>query len=240
MMNFVAALLWTLLAAVAGIAAISVVHRHREQLNMPPDEGGEQPQDNQKSAAAYVFSISSVTVKEWIWILFAAALVGISAFRLQSAQVHAVTSSKLLVAAVLLLAAMVIDWFTHLIPNRLVLIMLVAGGLFRGMEFLFLREMFRSQLVSSLLGLAGFLVFFYLMARITGGGIGMGDVKLIAAEGWLIGFSTTLTAVLFSMIVCSLTAVVLLLTKKKTKQDQVPFGPFLFCGYIIILMICNL
>lgn len=240
MMNFAAAFLWTLLALVTGLAAISAVHRHREQLNTSIMDEDNAPQENRTSAAAYVFRISSVTLKEWILILFAAVLVGATAFRLQIAQVHAVTGSKLLVTALFLSAAMVVDWFTHRIPNRLVLVMLAAGTLFLGLEFLFQREIFRSQLLAALVGLIGFLVFFYLMARLTGGGIGMGDVKLIAAEGWLAGFTTTLTAVLFSMIVCSLAAVVLLITKKKAKQDQVPFGPFLFFGYIITLLICNL
>ena len=114
------------------------------------------------------------------------------------------------------------------------------GAAFLVLDFVFRNDAFRGQLLSGLIGLAGFLVFFYVMARITRGGIGMGDVKLIAAEGWMIGFSITLTSVFFSMIACSVAAVILMVGKKKTKQDQVPFGPFLFFGYIISLMICNL
>ena len=242
-MKYVVACVCALLGTAAGILALMMVDRYREQLNTADAEDA-QPADGSWSishaATAFFVRAKSMTAKEWGLILLAAVLVGAVALRLQNAQTEPITGGRLLVTALLLLPMMVIDWHTHRIPNALVLTMLAAGTVFLAMEFFLTPEIFRNQLVSCILGLAGFLVLFYVMARLTRGGIGMGDVKLIAAEGWMTGFVITLASTMFSLLVCSAVATVLLFTKKKNSNDQVPFGPFLFFGYVLSLLICNL
>lgn len=242
-MEYVVAGACMLLGTAAGILALMTVDRYREQLNT---EDAEQAQsaDGSRSisdaAAAFFVRAKAMAAKEWGLILMAAALVGAVALRLQNAQAELIASGRLLVTALLLLPTMVIDWHTHRIPNRLALAMLAAGTVFLAMDYFLSPDTFRNQLVSCVLGLAGFFVLFYVMARLTHGGIGMGDVKVIAAEGWTVGFVVTLSATLFSLLACAAVAAVLLVTKKKNANDQVPFGPFLFFGYVLSLLICNL
>ena len=136
-----------------------------------------------------------------------------------------------------LLSAMIIDRRTHRIPNVIVVALLVCGAMFLAAEFIISDEPAWLALVTSLAGLFGCVVVFYVLSRLTKDGIGMGDVKIIAAMGGILGLMTTFFVVLISLIFCTLTAVALLIVKKKNKSDSIPFGPFLFFGYIVTLLI---
>lgn len=144
------------------------------------------------------------------------------------------------IVSLLLLSAMVLDYKTHCIPNFLVLGGLGTGAVLLVLEFIFSRDTFLDTLIMSGVGLLFCLVLFYLLARLTREGIGMGDVKLVAATGWLLGLSSTLAVVLIAMLLCALVAAVLLITKKKSKNDRISFGPFLFFGYMLLLLLRNL
>lgn len=138
--------------------------------------------------------------------------------------------------ALVLLAAMVIDSKTCLIPNVLILSSLGMGSLILGLEFVFVREDFFGSLIMSLSGLICCVVLFYVLSVLTKDGLGMGDVKLISGIGFLLGFAVTLMLVLCSLILCVLVSIVLVFGKKKNKNDKIPFGPFLFFGYIVMFL----
>ena len=93
------------------------------------------------------------------------------------------------------------------------------------------------------MSVAGFIccvVLFYVLSRLTKEGIGMGDVKLISVVGLLLGLSSTLMSVLFSLILCTLASIVLLFGKKKSRNDRIAFGPFMFFGYILMFILFSL
>jgi leader peptidase (prepilin peptidase)/N-methyltransferase len=142
--------------------------------------------------------------------------------------------------ALFLQSVMIIDWKTHLIPNRLVLALVGIGTLLIAIEMILYRTEVLRPLLMSVAGLLCCLVLFYILSRLTKDGISMGDVKLIAAMGWVLGVSTTLFAVFFAMLLCTIAAIFLLLSKKKNKSDRIAFGPFLFFGYIVFLMLISL
>ena len=137
-------------------------------------------------------------------------------------------------AALMLLVAMMVDYRCHRIPNAVVLFGYAAGAVLLAVEFLFQRENVLRSLLTALIGASFCLVMLYLLARLTKEGVGMGDVKLLSALGWLVGLVPALIALFLAMILCALVAVVLLLSKKKSKKDVLPMGPFLFLGYLIL------
>lgn len=141
------------------------------------------------------------------------------------------------IVVLMLLAAMIVDQRSHQIPNSIVLSAYIGGAVLLGLEFLFQSETAGKTLLSGVIGAACCVVLFYVMSRMTKEGIGMGDVKLISAMGWLLGFVSTIIAILFALVICTLAAVVLLLAKKKSKNDCIPFGPFLFFGYVIMMLL---
>jgi len=64
--------------------------------------------------------------------------------------------------------------------------------------------------------------------------MGWGDFKLAGALGLIFGWPDILIVVALSFIIGSLVSVFLMLKKKKTMKDIVPFGPFLIVGATIV------
>lgn len=80
--------------------------------------------------------------------------------------------------------------------------------------------------------LIGFFVIsvpFYIIAYLTGG-IGGGDIKLIAIAGLLLGYKATVVAFFIASILGGSMAVYLLLTKQKDRKSLIAFGPYLCIG----------
>ena len=67
-------------------------------------------------------------------------------------------------------------------------------------------------------------------------GMGMGDIKLGALVGLMVGFPLVFVAVLLSWISGGVIGAVLLLLKIKQRTDPVPFAPFLATAAMITLL----
>lgn len=90
--------------------------------------------------------------------------------------------------------------------------------------------------LSALLGGAvGFalLLMPYLLSR---EGMGGGDVKLAALIGLATGFPLVVLALAMAILAAGLLAIVLLLSRRKTRKQTVPFGPFLAAGAMLTLV----
>jgi leader peptidase (prepilin peptidase)/N-methyltransferase len=84
-------------------------------------------------------------------------------------------------------------------------------------------------------GAIGFVIFL-LLALVSRGGMGFGDVKLAALIGLATGFPLTLLAVTMGAILGGLTAIILLATKKRGRKEAIPFGPFLAVAAMVTLV----
>jgi len=82
------------------------------------------------------------------------------------------------------------------------------------------------------------LVLFWLIAFISGGGMGWGDVKLAALIGLACGFPLVLVALVLGALLGGLAAAVLLLVKKRQwgKKQTIPFGPSLAVGAMVTII----
>lgn len=88
------------------------------------------------------------------------------------------------------------------------------------------------QLPLQLITAAGGGLAFLLLAILTRGGIGGGDIKLIAALGlWLKPEAMEFTA-LGGIILGGLLALGAIITKRKSRKDYIPYGP----GFIIMAL----
>lgn len=65
------------------------------------------------------------------------------------------------------------------------------------------------------------------------GGMGMGDVKLFALLGWVIGFPNVILAFLIACALGSMVGVTLLLLGWIKRKQPIPFGPWLAAGTLI-------
>lgn len=173
----------------------------------------------------------------WLTIILSAVAATIAIVAVQLLNMHTLFVLKIFVSLIALQAAALIDLNTHAIPNILSLYLIVARILFIPFEFIYQKEVMATLLLSSAIGgVATFLVL-YLIHRITKSGFGMGDVKLLSALGIMVGISSCLTTILFGMIIAALLGIGMILLKRKTRKDSIPFGPFILVGFIISVVL---
>lgn len=87
----------------------------------------------------------------------------------------------------------------------------------------------------SLASAAGAGGLFWLIATIYPRGMGMGDVKLVAAMGSFLGFPGIFLAIFLASVLGSLIGLVLLILRKNRIREHIPFGPFLAAGAVVAL-----
>jgi len=130
-----------------------------------------------------------------------------------------------------------VDLEHGLILNKVVYAGMVAALLIA----LFLPQPWITQL--KLHGIANFalggaigFVILLLIAIISRGGMGWGDVKLAGLIGLATGFPLVFVALITGAILGGLVAGVLLAMKKKGRKEAIPFGPFLSVATLITLL----
>jgi len=129
----------------------------------------------------------------------------------------------------LLVAVSFIDIDHFFIPNRLVLAGVVCGVVFS----LFVPDV---SLWSALLGAASTAGFLLLVALLSRGGMGMGDIKLGLVTGLFLGWPLGLTGLLIGVCLGGFLGIVLLASKIKSRKDLIPFGPFIALGTLIAML----
>ncbi|MBI3742917.1 MAG: prepilin peptidase [Chloroflexi bacterium] len=88
---------------------------------------------------------------------------------------------------------------------------------------------FVNSLLSGLASAAAFLAIYIATA---GRGMGEGDITLAAVMGFLFGFPGIVLALWLGIVVGGVIAIGLLVLRKKSRKDAVPFGVFLAVGAI--------
>jgi leader peptidase (prepilin peptidase)/N-methyltransferase len=84
-------------------------------------------------------------------------------------------------------------------------------------------------------GVAGFVIFL-LIAIISRGGMGWGDVKLAALIGLATGFPLVFVAVIMGAILGGIVAVALVIARRRKRRESIPFGPFLALAAMVTLL----
>jgi leader peptidase (prepilin peptidase)/N-methyltransferase len=128
-----------------------------------------------------------------------------------------------------LLSVALIDYDHKIIPNTITLPGIVIG---LGLSVWALPITPLASLLGVLVGGA----FFYLIALVSKGGMGGGDIKLIAMIGAFLGWQGALFTIFSGALLGSLVGVMLMVLGKKGRKDKVPFGPFLSCGAILFIL----
>ena len=129
-----------------------------------------------------------------------------------------------------------IDLDFQIIPDRITLtgipVGLLAGSLLLPDPFM------RADLLGFRSSLTGFLIgggFFYLVAVLSRGGMGGGDIKLMAMVGGLMGWKAVLLTTFIGSLTGSFIGIFLMVFKGKGRKTKVPFGPFLALGALVTI-----
>lgn len=120
-----------------------------------------------------------------------------------------------------------------IIPDRLIIAIFIFETLHKIGLYLTSQAI---NLKTSLLGglLAGLL--FLLIVLVSRGGMGDGDITLIAVLGFILGTRLIFLNIFLSFLIGAFVSVFLLLTKIKTRKDPIPFGPFIILAFFIVLL----
>lgn len=129
----------------------------------------------------------------------------------------------------LLITVAVIDLEHQRIPNSIVFPAIALGALASPLT--------PSSTIGRLAlgGAVGFFVFLAVAVLIPRG-MGMGDVKLAAFVGLILGYPEIVLLLLLAFILGGLVAGTLLVSKLRGRSDPIPFGPFLSLAGVVGLL----
>lgn len=173
----------------------------------------------------------------WGYIGWNAGLAGTAAFFVYRYVVDWYAIVKLLVMFVVFAAAALVDFLICKIPNVLVVTVLLARVVIWIPEIIFKPAQGLQMITGSVISMLIIFALLLVLSKLSRGGLGMGDVKLITAQTFLCGLYSVINTLIFSLVVCVVAAVVLVLLSKKGLKDVIAFGPFLYIGYVISLFL---
>ncbi|MDT0195014.1 A24 family peptidase [Arthrobacter sp. AB6] len=133
-----------------------------------------------------------------------------------------------------------IDVSLHLLPNPLVLSLLAGGGAcllgatFNGHQW--------SDFVRSLAGTAILFIVYLILALLSPGSLGMGDVKLAAPIGLYLGYlgwSQLLYGGLLGFVLNGVVTVIVVTRNRKERTSEVAHGPSMIAAAVCIGLVLS-
>ena len=189
-------------------------------------------------AITNIYNINDINISyipSKILILFTLITFILLAYFSKDFNIKNLTINGLYISLLILIAN--IDANSKTIPNKIVII----GTIFSVILFSFNSDSgqiySKSLILESLTGLiTGFsiLLFFYLLPFTR---IGAGDVKLSALIGAISGFPKILLALSSGIIIAGIISIILVLSKKKSINEDIAFGPYICAGTIFIVLL---
>lgn len=132
-----------------------------------------------------------------------------------------------------LICIALIDLKEMIIPDILVLILFSLAIVYKLLNYILYGVAL--NILDSLLGLLVGGGIFLLILILSKGGMGDGDITLMAALGFILGFRLVFLNILLAFILGAFISLFLLGFKIKSKKDPIPFGPFLIISFTISL-----
>ncbi len=172
--------------------------------------------------------------RRMLWVeIGTGALFGLTCWRYE-------LSSELAIALLyicLFIVILVIDWEHRLVLNKLVFPAIAVALLISAFFSIFsVQSEIVPEIGDAAIGGGIGLGLFLLVAIVSRGGMGWGDVKLAALIGLVTGFRLVFVALLMGIILGGVVAVTLLALRIKRRKEAIPFAPFLSLATIVTLL----
>lgn len=142
-------------------------------------------------------------------------------------------SLKLAGYMIMFSALIVVSWidFKHQIIPDSMWIAILVGGLLIVVDALLTGDFSKDWIISKIIGFFTVSGLFFIVALVTQGrAMGGGDIKLMAAVGFVLGWKAVLLTLFMSAIFGVLFSIGRKIVSKKEMKGVVPFGPFLAMG----------
>lgn len=228
-----------LFMAVAGVIVGFAIDAAIARMAREPFERGDVDEDDLRLRKEGALELGSETgalkmpdlLASQSW-LRRAAVVGATAiiFALLGRQYHHVTDLPIVAAyaAVLIICTMT-DILAYRVPNAVTYPAIVAAIVI-GMA------MPGTNRLDVLAGGAIFGGLLFVPAILTGGAMGMGDVKFAFFVGFALGLTFVVPAMLIMAIAGGLAAAILLVTRLRGRGDPIPYAPFIAGGMLVVML----
>ncbi len=188
---------------------------------------------NEQEKLTYTkYTLNPISITIWLFIVTLSLCDG---YVVAVKAVSDIAWLELTVSYICLLSAAMIDYKLHIISNMIVFLLIGSRTLillyeiFSGI-FLFV------NFLDSVLGCVLCFLLLIIADKIFPGGIGKGDIKLLSGLGFSCGTYTVFSTLLLSLICCIIMSIILLLMKRVSLKDSLPFGPFIWMGYICMIL----
>lgn len=138
---------------------------------------------------------------------------------------------KFIILISILIIVSFIDFEYGIIPGKIMIISASFGVILNIISF--------GLSLSLLTYLYGLLIgggVIFLIVVFTGG-MGGGDIQLMAVIGLFLGFAQTILTLLLSFIIGAAVGIILILLKKKSRKDSIPFGPWISLAAILSIFL---
>lgn len=120
----------------------------------------------------------------------------------------------------LLIVVTVIDLERQEIPDELIIFGLIAGLLFNIYNI-------KTDMIPGIMGFVLGGGVFLIIAMLTNGAMGGGDIKLMAVLGLFFGWKIIILISIIAFIIGAVISLILIAVKVKSRKDYIPFGPFI-------------
>ncbi len=122
------------------------------------------------------------------------------------------------------------DYRTHTIPDRYVLLTVLLGMI------AFVCGVPQIPLLSRLLGILAAGVPLLLLSILSPGAFGGGDIKFMAAAGFLLGAENGFRALILAFVIGGIYALVMVVIGRLSAGQRFAFGPFLCAGILLVML----
>lgn len=143
------------------------------------------------------------------------------------------------IVSLVFLVATFIDFDYQIIPNEITIGGLIAAFFFQIILNILAPELFnyfyKITLTQSLLGALIGGGFLYIIAILSRGGMGGGDVKLAAFIGALYGSKIVIFSLFLSFLLGGIIGILLIILRIKGRKDFIPFGPYICLGTLLTI-----
>lgn len=147
---------------------------------------------------------------------------------------------RLIVLMAILFVAGNIDGRQKIIPNPIVLTGLGLRVLFWALEWIANPNKIKVIFMDDLWAIGLVVVFFIIGVLLVRGGMGMGDVKLMLVMGLFQGFTGVISALFCALFIMFILAIIVLITKKKSRKDTIAFAPAILLGTLLSVVLTGM
>ena len=142
--------------------------------------------------------------------------------------------------AAITIALALIDLDVHKLPNVIVVpAYAVSAALFAAASIL---SGDFGPLIGSGIAMAGLFISYLVMALVYPGGMGLGDVKLAGVLGIYLGWAgwgAVAVGAFSAFLLAGVFSIILIATKRAGRKSGIPFGPWMFAGAWLGIVIGN-